>query len=1129
MFKECIGCLQKRLGDEPEDDRSNVLCPICRMTRYYNAYKKYITSKLRSKSKAKRTSIERKLRKFMTNKFHITTKLYALKQLTSSHKLKEYSQVKLFLLSDRQIKFIFNNNKNISSRLCLREIERLEYSDKAQEELLQLEETSSSCRSSDNENNDEVTEVPNRAGNLAEEQPLPNNQNSKQIFDTNNNGISHNVIGNGNNEDTLMNDIDNNEKSLLHVSDDSEVSQTRTGNTVLSTDIAAENSKNGATDSVILDMHEPLDLGSRNGSWEPSRDVSPPNEYAFILEELPSTVKSPSSLLAPDPATAEKPISQDTTFTGHVYKLKPSKIAKPSHNERTNDAQLHLMVQNLRRNLSSIVFRQNQSPNTDMNDAAVDTTASPPITNNLPEQNKTTTQVEHSRQTASPELAGSIPQSHSSETSTLIDNTSPVTDPAIQTTLSPTKRFGCCKRPKPSDMPPECLSFSTCPRCLIRHRLHRDTLQALSKVIKLYGFYQMHRYYNKDKEYIKLAMERDPYLEELGSRTFDYSIELEKLRAEENSKIEQSQSQQNASINLKSATNSNSQSLTDLEVVETNNQIFRTHDVPQQTGNLLQQESSFNRENSAQAESLPIQENIASQANVSNRESSLEQNEIRSDQHTASNENALPVEDDLDTLDKHAEVSIKPEDNVFENDTGHSNDDNPATSDKEEESGHDIEDSNNNENADTNTSTHRNSSQDNVADPNENTHNNENDVNANVEDNAGIVDVQRNSNDKREHTESQNKSDSISKVEYGDEAKHIIQDSSTNGGDKQKVTNTGSASTSPNEPIIQFNVDDLSRTSSLNSSIQEIPQIGNPPVTRAYSAPIQSTSSFDPSSSQPTNVLNSTSQNIDVDKLITTINNTTMPERIPTPNNPVLHGLLPNQVQRLNDPVTTGSVASKTICSICKQIREPDEPFPASKSPSCPKCTLKVALLKGQSNTVFGVTKLYALKQVYEWQNYSSFQLRTMFLDQDMYLSQFNTRPFNFVCEMIRLLGPPSPYRPFQPPEFPLFLQRMNRVCQKCNASILDAFNEMKNYSCCAKCTLVDGIANEYSHALLNSVKILALKQVLEGNTLEDNQLVLKFLFDKFLQQYKGKKFDYEIELLKYKTGDENYDEFPLH
>ena len=69
-----------------------------------------------------------------------------------------------------------------------------------------------------------------------------------------------------------------------------------------------------------------------------------------------------------------------------------------------------------------------------------------------------------------------------------------------------------------------------------------------------------------------------------------------------------------------------------------------------------------------------------------------------------------------------------------------------------------------------------------------------------------------------------------------------------------------------------------------------------------------------------------------------------------------------------------------------------------------------------------------------------------------------------------------------------------------------------------------DALSRGYSLALLSTVKILALKQVLEGNSLEDNQFVLKFLFDRFLEQYKGKKFDYEIELLKHKTReDDNY------
>ena len=39
----------------------------------------------------------------------------------------------------------------------------------------------------------------------------------------------------------------------------------------------------------------------------------------------------------------------------------------------------------------------------------------------------------------------------------------------------------------------------------------------------------------------------------------------------------------------------------------------------------------------------------------------------------------------------------------------------------------------------------------------------------------------------------------------------------------------------------------------------------------------------------------------------------------------------------------------------------------------------KRSFVKETGNTVFGSIKLYALKQVYEWKDYSSFQLRTMF------------------------------------------------------------------------------------------------------------------------------------------------------
>lgn len=269
---------------------------------------------------------------------------------------------------------------------------------------------------------------------------------------------------------------------------------------------------------------------------------------------------------------------------------------------------------------------------------------------------------------------------------------------------------------------------------------------------------------------------------------------------------------------------------------------------------------------------------------------------------------------------------------------------------------------------------------------------------------------------------------------------------------------------------------------------------------------------------------NHTPQNSDIDRLIASINNTTTQGYHTIQNSLILRSTLPNHPPILSGQVTTGNIVNPRICSICQEVREFDEPFLATRLPCCPKCTLKEALLKKRGNTVFGSIKLYALKQVYEWKDYSSFQLRTMFLEQDAYLSQFTVRPFNYVCEMIRLQGHPTPYPAFQPPPLPPFLQRDARVCQNCNTVILDAFNEMKRYSCCARCLMNDALSRGYSLALLNTVKILALKQVLEGNSLEDNQFVLKFLFDRFLEQYKGKKFDYEIELLKYKTReDDNY------
>ena len=1128
MFKECIGCTQKRLDDEPQDDRSHVLCPICRMSRYYKAYKQYITSRMRSKSNLRSTSIERKLRKFITNKFHIITKLYALKQLTSSHKLKEYLQVKNFLLNDRQIKFIFSSKKAISSRLCLREIERLENSNEAQEELLQLEVTStSSSSSSDTENNEAATEVSDKTGDLADEQLPQDNQDREPNIDTHNKDTSPKVTENDNNEDVVMNDVDNNDKPHLIISQNNEESEAGTNDTPLSANITLENPNTVAIESGTPTVTKPSKSSSSSSSSVPSHDISPSNGDAPIPDQPSSTVKSPTSLLAPDTATAEKPKSQETRFTGHTYKLKPSRIEKPAHNERTNDAQLHSIVQNLQKNLGSINLPIRQSPNTDMNATSIDTRASTPSTTNLPEQEKTPSPVQHSRQATPSE---STVQSNSPKTSTLIDNMPLAIDPVIQTSLSPIKRCRHCKQPKPSDMPLECSSYSTCPRCIIKSRLQKNNLQNLSKFMKLYGFYQMTQEYDKHEKLIKLAMEQDSYLADLGSRKFDYPTELAKLRAVVSSQIQPPESQQSANINFNSpvsspvnspvisATTSNRRGSTDLEDVETNNGIMILDDRPQRREETPQQEDSSNIVNSPHSENSPIQEDIVNQENASIQEDSYHQNENQSDQHngtdknTSSNENIDIVDEVVNTVEKHAEGDIKIEKNARENDTGHSNENNPEISDEQKESGNIIGGSNNNENVDINIDidTNDNSPQINVEAPKENTNNRINNERDN-QDHPGTDDVRKDNSDKIDQTGPPNNSDSSVKVEPGTENSHIMGDGSTQRGDKQNITHTGTIALG-------------STSTSLNSSIQEIRQVSITPAPTSYSAPIELSSSSGSTPSQPTNVANHAPQNSDIDRLIASINNTTTQGYHTIQNSLILRSTLPNHPPILSGQVTTGNIVNPRICSICQEVREFDEPFLATRLPCCPKCTLKEALLKKRGNTVFGSIKLYALKQVYEWKDYSSFQLRTMFLEQDAYLSQFTVRPFNYVCEMIRLQGHPTPYPAFQPPPLPPFLQRDARVCQNCNTVILDAFNEMKRYSCCARCLMNDALSRGYSLALLNTVKILALKQVLEGNSLEDNQFVLKFLFDRFLEQYKGKKFDYEIELLKYKTReDDNY------
>lgn len=74
--------------------------------------------------------------------------------------------------------------------------------------------------------------------------------------------------------------------------------------------------------------------------------------------------------------------------------------------------------------------------------------------------------------------------------------------------------------------------------------------------MKLYGFYQMTQEYDKHEKLIKLAMEQDSYLADLGSRKFDYPTELEKLRAVVSSQIQPPESQQSANINFNSPVSS---------------------------------------------------------------------------------------------------------------------------------------------------------------------------------------------------------------------------------------------------------------------------------------------------------------------------------------------------------------------------------------------------------------------------------------------------------------------------------------------------------------------------------------------------------------------------------------------
>ena len=126
----------------------------------------------------------------------------------------------------------------------------MENSNEAQEELLQLKVTStSSSSSSDNENNEAATEVSDKTGGLADEQPPQDNQDREPNIDTHNKDTSSKVTENDNNEDVVMNDVDNNDKPHLIVSQNNEESEAGTNDTPLSANITLENPNTVAIES----------------------------------------------------------------------------------------------------------------------------------------------------------------------------------------------------------------------------------------------------------------------------------------------------------------------------------------------------------------------------------------------------------------------------------------------------------------------------------------------------------------------------------------------------------------------------------------------------------------------------------------------------------------------------------------------------------------------------------------------------------------------------------------------------------------------------------------------------------------------------------------------------------------
>ncbi|RCK55026.1 hypothetical protein Cantr_04643 [Candida viswanathii] len=104
MFKECIGCQQRRLEDEPVEDRIRLLCPACRITRSWNLYKHNGSKQTR----------------MLSRKFNLITKLYCLKQIDSSHT--DLKFIKSALLNDKDLSR-FTGQLSIANYLA--EIDRI--------------------------------------------------------------------------------------------------------------------------------------------------------------------------------------------------------------------------------------------------------------------------------------------------------------------------------------------------------------------------------------------------------------------------------------------------------------------------------------------------------------------------------------------------------------------------------------------------------------------------------------------------------------------------------------------------------------------------------------------------------------------------------------------------------------------------------------------------------------------------------------------------------------------------------------------------------------------------------------------------------------------------------------------